>query len=122
MNLKEFPEAQKVANSYCIMTAFNSHFIQRYGSTIFVDATYNIDCENSILFVVAVLTNCGYEPVMMSIVPNETSDVIQTALQHVKDRTGLSPKFMMMDDSAAYQKAAKTVFPGKEYPITPHST
>ena len=81
------PEAQKVENSYCIMTEFNSHSIRRYESTIFVDATYNIDCENSILFVVAVLTNCGYEPVMMSIVPNETSDTIQTALQHLKDRT-----------------------------------
>ena len=111
--MNESPEAQKVDNSYCIMTEFNSHLIQRYGSTIFVDATYNIDCENSILFVVAVLTNCGYEPVMMSIVPNETSDTIQTALQHLKYRTGLSPKFIMMDDSAAYQKAAKTVFPGK---------
>ena len=100
-------------NSSCIMTEFNSHFILQYGSTIFVDATYNIDCENSILSVGAVLTNCGYEPVMMSIVPNETSDTIQTALQHLKYRTGLSPKFIMMDDSAAYQKAAKTVFPGK---------
>ena len=69
------------------MTDFNTHLIQRYGSTIFVDATYNIACENSILFVVAVLTNCGYEPVMMSIVPNETSDTIQTALEHLKDRT-----------------------------------
>ena len=71
------------------MTEFNSHLIQRYGSTILVDATYSIDCENSILFVVAVLTNCGYERLMMSIVPNETSDTIQTALQHQKDRTGL---------------------------------
>ena len=76
------------------MTEFNSHFIQRYGSTIFVDATYNIDCENSILSVGAVLTNYGYEPVMMSIVPNGTSDTIQTALQHLKYRTGLSPKFI----------------------------
>ena len=54
---------------------------------IFVDTTYNIDCDNNILFVVVVLTNCGYEPVMMSIEPNETSDTIQTALQHLKDRT-----------------------------------
>ena len=87
--MNESLEAQKVDNSYCIMIEFNSHFIQRYGSTstIFVDAAYNIDFENSILFVVAGLTNCGYEPVMMSIVPNETSDTIQTALQHLKDRT-----------------------------------
>ena len=42
----------------------------------------------------AVLTNCGYEPVMMSIVRNETSDTVQTALQHLKYRTGLSPKFI----------------------------
>ena len=104
---------KKVGNSYCIVTDFNSHLIQRYGSTIFVDATYNIDCENSILFVVAVLTNCGYEPVMMCIVPDETSDTIRMALLHLKDMTGLSPKFIMMDDSAAYQKAAKTIFPRK---------
>ena len=42
----------------------------------------------------AVLTNCGYEPLMISIVPNETSDTIQTALQHLQYRTGLSPKFI----------------------------
>ena len=92
------------------MTEFNSHFIQQYGSTIYVDATNNIACENSILFVVAVLTNCGYEPVMMSIVPSETSVTIQTAWQHLKYRSGLLPKFIMMDDSVAYQKAVKTVF------------
>ena len=85
--MNESPEAQKVDNSYCIMTEFNSHFIQQYGSTIYVDVTNKIACENNILFEVAVLTNCGYEPVMMSIVPNETSDTIQTALQHPKDRT-----------------------------------
>ena len=61
---------------------------------------------------VAVQTNCGYEPVMMAIIKDETADTVKAALHHLKEISDFSPNFIMMDDSAAYQKAAKQVFPG----------
>ena len=94
------------------MTEFMQHLLDQYGETIFIDATYNVDCEESIMYIVTVLTNDGYEPVMISLIPDETSENVGRQLAHLKERMNHTPKFIMMDDSAAYQKAAKSVFPG----------
>lgn len=48
---------------------------------------------------------------MMAIIKDETTDSINTILNHQKETCGFCPHFIMLDDSAAYQKAAKEVFP-----------
>ena len=49
---------------------------------------------------------------MISLIRDETTENVGRQLAHLKERMNHTPKFIMMDDSAAYQKAAKSEFPG----------
>ena len=46
-------------------------------------------------------------------IKDESAHTIKAALHHLKEKIcDFSPYFIMMDDSAAYQKAAKLIFLG----------
>ena len=62
-------------------TAFMKHLLMHCASTVFLDATYKTSRWAVRLFVLAVRTTCGYQPVAIFICEDETSTSIYDAIQ-----------------------------------------
>jgi hypothetical protein len=95
------------------MTGFMEHLVMRYGMTILLDSTYNITNDGLILFMGAVQTNEGFQPVFAFTLYNETTDAIAKALKWLKENKRIQPEYMITDKSAAELSAIAEVFPGR---------
>ena len=62
-------------------TTFMKHLLMHCGSTVFRAATYKTSRWAVRLFVLAVKTNCGYQPVAIFICEDETLTSIYDAIQ-----------------------------------------
>lgn len=78
-----------------------------------MDATYKVALDDINLFVGAVITNAGYQPIFLFITDKEDTESIKEPLiwlrQHI---IGEIPRFWLTDNCKAQLNAINQIFPG----------
>ena len=96
-----------------LQTKFMQHHLLRYGDTMYLDATYKTSRWAVPLFVLAVRTNSGYQPVAILVCEDETSASIYEAIQVVREANpDWTPSYHMTDYDECEMKALREHFKG----------
>ena len=88
----------------------------RYGDTVFLDAMYKTSRWAVPLFVLAVRTNSGYQPVSLFICEDETAESIHDAISVPRENCpSWNPTHYMTDFDESEMKAMRQHFKGLSY-------
>jgi len=109
------PDDQASSAILVHQSCFQQRLLQRYGDSVcLLDATYKTTLYDLPLFMMCVLTNCGYVVVGEFVTADEQSPSIIAGLKALQQHTpDWKPQFVMADFSEAQITAVETVFPGQ---------